>query len=670
MEAVLPKEALCYQCALRMSILYQYAAPLSLSQLTEARRVASPRNTSENVEADPDCPTLDDSHHPRFTIVHETAHSVRRFFRGRRDSAGVAAKPDGHKTAGSTADGMLAGEDAPRHDVTWLCVGCLGLYQFIDLVFAPSIAAEVRCSRFTDSKGISINVNVNRSFTFTWLAAASRYYDNKGTMTERPKPTAVITEELCNFKEFYMSDLRARVLQYLLHPHEEVCSARRSHLVGFETYLNGVHSDLATVKPTTPSADPPSHKQRRLESGDDGDRGLTPPASQGFTYSPINESVIVDAYCRHHPTESLVTGGRLPAQYCSNRSGGVLNYSVIYDHALPYLESIGWTPLPGQDKRRELREAATLSTGVAHANIYLIGNYCKMQRNLSQSPWFTNGARIGTFSLQEIIANPVLPFFFPEGVTSLAPPACATEDGKGEEGYRATLPRRTGGVASAWQDVHPALISAELVFGYGRYKFHSAGREDVDVRMLGSGRPFVLEIISPSREQISEDDLRRLEADINESENGSVEVSQLRLTDAEITVRLARHSESKVKRYRCVIWCSREIPRPEEDPHFVAVQQMKDVTIEQKTPLRVLHRRSLHARPRVIHSMKLTPLNAHWFLLEVETQAGTYVKEFVHGDLGRTMPSLGTLLNARTDIIQLDVVGMTEQDLNAAPATA
>lgn len=28
------------------------------------------------------------------------------------------------------------------------------------------------------------------------------------------------------------------------------------------------------------------------------------------------------------------------------------------------------------------------------------------------------------------------------------------------------------------------------------YKFHSAGREDVDVRMLGNGRPFIIEILS------------------------------------------------------------------------------------------------------------------------------------------------------------------------------
>ena len=41
--------------------------------------------------------------------------------------------------------------------------------------------------------------------------------------------------------------------------------------------------------------------------------------------------------------------------------------------------------------------------------------------------------------------------------------------------------------------------------------------------------------------------------------------------------------------------------------------------------------------------------------------AGTYIKEFVHGDLERTVPNLGTLIQAETDIIQLDVLKLYEK---------
>lgn len=45
-------------------------------------------------------------------------------------------------------------------------------------------------------------------------------------------------------------------------------------------------------------------------------------------------------------------------------------------------------------------------------------------------------------------------------------------------------------------------------------------------------------------------------------------------------------------------------------------------------------------------------------LLSPRIQAGTYVKEFVHGDFGRTRPSLGSLLGCQSDILQLDVTAV------------
>lgn len=64
------------------------------------------------------------------------------------------------------------------------------------------------------------------------------------------------------------------------------------------------------------------------------------------------------------------------------------------------------------------------------------------------------------------------------------------------------------------------------------------------------------------------------------------------------------------------------------------------------------------ARPRRVDVVAVEPLpgRPHYFNLRLRTQAGTYVKEFVHGDLGRTRPSVGSLLGCRTEILQLDVL--------------
>ncbi|KAG5483883.1 hypothetical protein CUR178_06880 [Leishmania enriettii] len=703
-----PKDALCYPCALRMSMLFDYPPPRMIGQLQSPLGPGSVFDFSNDT-----LPTLDDEHHPLFTLVHETPLSARRYFCGAlRPIVNVegdlkAPLPDdkseveGITAVKSTAHGMLGGDTAPQCAVSWLCVACLGLYQFIDFIHAPLAAAAVRASPFYDSESITINVNINRSLTFTWLAAATRYFDLKGTGTERPLPSSIVKEELSNFKDFYMSDLRARIVSYLLRSHDDVVASSVSpaavsgtaQLPGLSVYAEAVGATLSRSASGTGKQDTEGEsvaKRARSEvaaavSGPASSltaavsvRGAARPALvalQAFRYSGASESLVGEVFCRHHATEGLITEGYMPAEYCGNRSTEVLPYSVIYDYAVPYLTKAGWMPAPttaagGQcqeDRRTAARQAATVSCHLQHANIYLMGRYRKMMRSMSQSPWFLNGRRIGSFSLQEVIANPLLPFFFPfmPAAPQEAPesPVLLTSDERKSTPTALLVGgRRTH--ATRWQSVAPSVASSARVFGYNRYKFHSAGREDVDVRMLGEGRPFVLELVSPIRERFTEDDLRRLEAAINASYEGSVEVSQLRRTNAGITVRLARHSESKVKRYCCVIWSSRAIDDAAVDPHVRTIHAMKDLVIQQKTPLRVLHRRSLHPRPRLIHSMRLTPLNTHWFLLDLETQAGTYVKEFVHGDMGRTTPHLGMLLNTRADIIQLDVVGMASHDLS------
>ena len=63
-------------------------------------------------------------------------------------------------------------------------------------------------------------------------------------------------------------------------------------------------------------------------------------------------------------------------------------------------------------------------------------------------------------------------------------------------------------------------------------------------------------------------------------------------------------------------------------------------------------------RKRTIYAMRAQYISPHFITLDLTTQAGTYVKEFVHGDLGRTTPNLGLLLGCETDILQLDVLAI------------
>ena len=71
---------------------------------------------------------------------------------------------------------------------------------------------------------------------------------------------------------------------------------------------------------------------------------------------------------------------------------------------------------------------------------------------------------------------------------------------------------------------------------------------------------------------------------------------------------------------------------------------LTDLKVAQRTPLRVAHRRTGLVREKVIHSMSSELVSSRIFILDMDTSAGTYVKEFVHGDLGATQPLITHIL--------------------------
>ena len=94
------------------------------------------------------------------------------------------------------------------------------------------------------------------------------------------------------------------------------------------------------------------------------------------------------------------------------------------------------------------------------------------------------------------------------------------------------------------------------------------------------------------------------------------------------------------------------------------LESIKDLELSQKTPIRVLHRRSNAVRKRSVYFMSVSregledlPCGGggRMFKLSLATQAGTYVKEFVHGDFMRTTPNLKVILGRDVDIAALDV---------------
>jgi len=181
-------------------------------------------------------------------------------------------------------------------------------------------------------------------------------------------------------------------------------------------------------------------------------------------------------------------------------------------------------------------------------------------------------------------------------------------------------------------------------------KFHGAGREDVDVRVLGNGRPFVVEVKYPRIRQL---DLEELAKTINQHAKGLVEVTELKYGDRKLVRRLKLMSERSPKKYRAVI----EVEKPisHEDLRKLG-EYFKDRLIEQYTPRRVLHRRADKLRKKKVYEVEAKPIGERMFEALIKCQGGLYVKELISGDEGRTTPSFSEVLGRSARCVELDVV--------------
>ena len=230
--------------------------------------------------------------------------------------------------------------------------------------------------------------------------------------------------------------------------------------------------------------------------------------------------------------------------------------------------------------------------------IYIKGNYIKLNREIGQTKYEKNGIKLSKTSIDEEIKNILYKYF----------------------------------------NNNP-----------NDFIFSSGGREDRDVRMLGNGRPFIYEIYNSKKK--FDLNYEKINEEFNKISK-FVKIINLGECNKKYFSKLKSSENEKMKNYEALIYSNKEINKND----IVKLEKIKDLKINQITPLRVLHKRVLKEREKIIHKINIKNfINPHFLIIEILSSSGTYIKEFIHGDLGRTKPSLGNLLNSNCDILQLDV---------------
>lgn len=242
--------------------------------------------------------------------------------------------------------------------------------------------------------------------------------------------------------------------------------------------------------------------------------------------------------------------------------------------------------------------------------LYIAGRYKKLVRGIPQSKWF-----------------------------------CSNCHGKGCEKCNGTGKMYPESVEEIISE--PFLKAAEGVKTF----FHASGREDIDARMLGRGRPFVIEISQPKKRFLN---LKKLDENVNASAVGKVEVSGLRFVNKDFVRRLKK-AESAQKEYRVIIEFEKEFT--DEDIGLLK-EKLTNILVKQRTPTRVLHRRADLTREKHIYEVKVRRLSPKRAEMDIRCQGGLYVKELVTGDDGRTTPSVSEILKCKARPIKLDVLNV------------
>jgi len=293
------------------------------------------------------------------------------------------------------------------------------------------------------------------------------------------------------------------------------------------------------------------------------------------------------------------------------------------------------------------------------------------------------------------------------------------------------------------------------LFEASEHSFHGMGREDIDVRCMGRGRPFVIEFKNPRKRTVEPEVMMER---INRLAEGSVEITSMRASNRSEVVRIkdtpaeksytirfrvepmneaeygvltapvdltkedvqtrstkkrrrrqrrgdkesdrtkpletvlevppsgptedelkamkkdelvalaAQHDLKKTgKKAELVERILAALPPapktfdlPDDDAIIKVIKDLNGVKLAQRTPERVAHRRADLIRRRTVYE-------AHPPLIEVgedgvrevevtlRCESGTYVKETVHGDSGRTQPSIASLIKAKCNVMWLDV---------------
>lgn len=233
--------------------------------------------------------------------------------------------------------------------------------------------------------------------------------------------------------------------------------------------------------------------------------------------------------------------------------------------------------------------------------------------------------------------------------TQLTCPACGGRSRVWREGGQQSCERCGGSGRLAERSVEEFVSPPiQRAMDGSSTVFHGAGREHADTLVLGTGRPFVVEVKEPRRRAV---DFDILESEINEVGRGVVEVDGLAQTTREMVERVKQLPFRQT--YRMTV----EFAHPVSNRRFAdAMAKLEGMRVHQTSRQdgQLLGRE----RIRTVHESSGELESDGSATIELTVEAGTDVESILTGDEGMTKPSLAELLEVDVTVTSHAIVAV------------
>ena len=181
-------------------------------------------------------------------------------------------------------------------------------------------------------------------------------------------------------------------------------------------------------------------------------------------------------------------------------------------------------------------------------------------------------------------------------------------------------------------------------------KFHAAGREGADTRILGSGRPFVLEIKNPVRRDI---DLIEIAVTIKNESEGKIEVDDLKFCLKETVRTLKAHRQLK-KTYRLEVLFENPLS---EDELKQLEEQVVNYNLPEKSGIQT-DKGLVVKQEKQIYESKVNRLTQNSVEIIITSMGGQYIKELI-GKKGEVESTLSQFIKNPIKKMGFDIVDIS-----------